>query len=282
MCGSDWGSWCNPSQTPIAIFLLAIVIILVALVITQCIRLGVRQTFTTLGLWPHRRHRRRDDPDAGKDLVAEARTRDKGVAQEWRVTIALHSAPGAGRDRQRRRDVAEEMRDRRLGEVVGQGKSRVRVYVNSHETAKAAAQVARDVTGQHGLSANVSVECWHPLERLWADAATASRHNLAEEARISHDHQQQEDRRHSVETGVAQWQVWAELRTHHDTVALAKRLSADGQSIVRRWKSLVAGANSEDDAHRLAETIQSYTATDAKVHVKRTTPAPVVPPPSHP
>lgn len=91
----------------------------------------------------------------------------------------------------------------------------------------------------------------------------------ATEARISHDHKQRQDRRRSAETGVAQWQVWVELRTHRDTVVLAKWLSADGKSIVRRWKSLVAAAPCEDDAHHLAATIQRYSAADATVHVKR-------------
>jgi hypothetical protein len=253
---------------------------LVALVIFLCVKFGVRKTFAmlTVGLWPRRRHRRQEDPDGGDDLAKQARISAATEAQEWRVTVALHGAPGADRYRQRRRDAAEDMRDRLSGAVVEDGESPVRVYVDSRETAEAAAQTAREVTSQHGLSADVSVDCWHPLEELWADAATASRHNLAEEARISHDHKQQEDRRRSAETGIAQWQVWVELRAHRDTVALAKRLSADGQSIVRRWKSLVAGAASEDDAYHLAETIQMYTAADAEVHVKRTVPTHVTPP----
>lgn len=90
----------------------------------------------------------------------------------------------------------------------------------------------------------------------------------AEEARIIHEQQQQEERQRSAETGIAQWQVRVEPRTHHDTVALAQRLSAEGQSISKGWKFVVVGANCQDDAHRLAETIRMYTTTDAKIHVR--------------
>lgn len=212
------------------------------------------------------------DDDPGK----EAETSAAAVAQKWRVTIALHGAPGAARCRQRRREVAQEIRDRLGGEVAEEGESRVRIYVGSQETAEAAAQVAREVTGQHGLPADVSVECFHPLERLWADGATASRHDLAEEVRTlreheqrEHDAHQQEERRRSAETGIAQWQVHVKLRTHRGTVALAEQLSADGQPVIRRWRSLIAGASCEDDAHRLAETIRLHTGTDAVVRVER-------------
>lgn len=227
------------------------------------------------------------------------------MAEEWRVTIALDDAPGGDADgsgaasvtsremrkrdrarRRRTRDFAREMRNRLGGAVIapdvpsGAGFSRllervgslddspVRVYLDSRAAAEAAAQVAREVAGQHGLSADVAVECWHPLEERWEDAAATSGHDRAEEERISRDRQQQEERRVSAETGIAQWQVRAELRTHRDTVTLAQRLSDEGHPITRGWKFLVAGADSEDDAHRLAETIRMYSPADAKIHVR--------------
>lgn len=226
------------------------------------------------------------------------------MAEEWRVTIVLDDAPGAEgstdgaagmtsrkmrkRDRgrvRRTRDLAREMRNRLDGGIVapdvpsGVGffplfarlssldGSPVRVYVDTREAAEAAAQVAREVGGQRGLSVDVSVECWHPREERW-DAAAISRHDLAEEERISHQRQQQEERRASTETGIAQWQVRAELGTHRDTVTLAERLSAEGHVIARGWKFLVVGADSEDDAHRLAEKIRMYSPADAKIHVR--------------
>jgi hypothetical protein len=228
------------------------------------------------------------------------------VAEDWRITVDIQDALGADGTAGRALsatsrtmhalDVAREMRNRyggasvepdvpdrsglhfrlfvRLGAWLGMLGSSVRVYIGTHDEAETAAQIAREAAGQRGLAADVSIERWHPLEDRWEDAAATSRHDLAEEERISaererisHDQQQQEERRRSAETGVAQWQVRVELRTHRDTVALAERLSAGGHSIARGWKFLVAGADAEDDAHRLAETIRMYAPADAKVHV---------------
>jgi hypothetical protein len=252
--------------------LAGVVFILIPLVTYLCIKVGVKPTsaWLTAGLWPRRRHRQ-DNPDAGKDLAEEAGISAAGVAQEWRVTIALPGAPGADRFHQWRRDVARELRDRLDGAVVEDRESPLLVYVDSQEAAEAAAQIGREVAAQRGLSADVTAECWHPLEEQW-DAAAISQHDFAEEERISHEHQQQQERRRSAETGIAQWQVRAELGTHHDTVALAQRLSAEEHHITQGRKFLVAGADSEDDAHRLADKIRMYTTADAKIHVGPNTP----------
>jgi hypothetical protein len=68
---------------------------------------------------------------------------------------------------------------------------------------------------------------------------------------------------------VARWRVRVELRTHRDVVALARRLSADGHQVGHGRKSVVASADSEDDAHRLAEKTQRYAPCYAEVHAER-------------
>lgn len=153
----------------------------------------------------------------------------------------------------------------RLGAWLVSGESPVSAYTDNRAAAEEAARAAREVMGQHGLAARVSVECWRPVKRRWEDASAVSQRDLAEER----DYQQREDRRRSAETGVAQWRVRVDLRTHRDTVALAQRLSSDGHQVDQGWKSVVASAGSEDDAHRLAEKTQQYAPSDAKVHAER-------------
>jgi hypothetical protein len=206
------------------------------------------------------------------------------VTDRWRVVIVLGEAAGAGRSGLWRfkRDVAREMGDRtggavvvvgapssgpvgRLGTWLTSGESPVSAYTGDRAAAEVAARAAREVAGQHGLAARVSVERWHPVTGQWEDASAVSQRDLAEE----HDDQQREDRRRSAETGVAQWRVRIELRTRRETVALAQRLSSDGHQVDQGWKSVVAGADSEDDAHRLAEKTQQYAPSDAEVHVER-------------
>lgn len=206
------------------------------------------------------------------------------MAEEWRVAIDLGDATSAGRSGLWRckRDLAREMRDRtegavvvvgapspgpiaRLGAWLASGGSHVSAYTDNRATAEAAARVAREVTGQHALAARVCVECWRPVKKHWEDASAVSQSDLAEE----YDYQQQEDRRLSAETGVAQWRVRVGLRTHGDTATLAQRLLSDGHHVSQGWKSVVAGADSEDDARRLADEIRQYAPGDADVHAER-------------
>ena len=57
-------------------------------------------------------------------------------------------------------------------------------------------------------------------------------------------------------SGIAQWEARVECRSHREAVALASKLRSEGRAVVRRWKFLVVGANSEDEARELAEQIR--------------------------
>lgn len=194
------------------------------------------------------------------------------MAERWRVAIVLGGAAG-GVLWGCKRDIAREIQDRAGAVVAGvprsawqdSGESPFSAYTGSRATAEAAAQVAQEVASRQGLAARVTVECWRQAKAAWEDASAVSESDLAEER----DNQEREDRRLSAETGVAQWQVRAHLRTHRDTVALAHRLSGDGHQIHQRWKSVVASADTEDDANRLVEKIRQYAASNVEVRAER-------------
>ena len=52
-------------------------------------------------------------------------------------------------------------------------------------------------------------------------------------------------------------------------MALAQRLSREGHQVDQGRKSVVARADSEDDAHRLSEKAQQYAPSDAEIHAER-------------
>jgi hypothetical protein len=52
-------------------------------------------------------------------------------------------------------------------------------------------------------------------------------------------------------------------------IALADRLAPGGWPVVRRRKYLVAGADCEDDADRLAQEIQGYVGAGAVIRVEQ-------------
>lgn len=213
------------------------------------------------------------------------------VAEQWRAVIVLDDARADKSSAMWRckRDLAREVTDRTSGAaiVVGvpssrlkawtlawaastrvAGKSPVCAYTSNRAAAEAAAQAARDVAGQHGTSARVSIEYWRPVKRKWEDASAISESDLSEDRHF----QQREDRHLSME-GAPQWWVRVELRTHRHAVALAQRLSDDGhhvdQSLKTGWKTVLASAETEDDARRLAEKAKQYAPDDAAVFAER-------------
>jgi hypothetical protein len=132
------------------------------------------------------------------------------------------------------------------------------------------AQVARVVLAQHSVSADVRVEHWDVLGEAWRDAAAGPPGDAAPDPRAVHEHRQEQERQRSMATGIPAWQVRIEVPSHRDVTTLAKRLTSEGWPVARRRKYLVAGANCEDDANRLAQEIQDSSGTDALVSVQAT------------
>jgi hypothetical protein len=76
----------------------------------------------------------------------------------------------------------------------------------------------------------------------------------------------------SVREVLAQRQLSADFAldrwhpSHHEAVALAGRLRADGRPVIRRWKYLLLGASSAAEASDLAEAIEREVPATASVH----------------
>jgi hypothetical protein len=191
------------------------------------------------------------------------------VVADWRVTVQLQSASRASRA-VLRQQVADGLRDR-LGELaaVSAGSSALFVYAETEAAAAEAAQVARELTGQHGLLAEVRLDRWHPVKAEWADGSEIRLLSAGQLADEEHRHQVAEDTQRSEATGVAQWTVRVTLSSRHDAVQLAGRLSAEGVPVVRRRKSVLLGASNEDAARELAQQAAEQVAA-AEVQVERT------------
>ena len=55
-----------------------------------------------------------------------------------------------------------------------------------------------------------------------------------------------------LERGYAPWEVRVTLPSHREARALAEKLEAEGSSVDRRWRHLIVGAASKEDAEALA------------------------------
>jgi hypothetical protein len=189
------------------------------------------------------------------------------VANDWRVTVTLHDPAHVGRAAEslHEHEVEDDAR-RRLGHrvAVSVDTPRIFLYAGTENAAREADQVARELTKQHGLSADFALEQWHPIEEEWEDADVALP-QTTEEREAEHRRLEEDETRESGEYGYPQWEVRIEMPSRHAAEELAERLRAEGRNVVRRWTLLVLGANDSDDAATLAQVIKREVPADAKV-----------------
>ena len=186
---------------------------------------------------------------------------------DWRVTISLTDPAHLERARRSfsEHEVEEDVR-RQLGRsiAVGAGDARIFLYAGTENAARDAERVARGILAQQGIEAEFALHHWHPIEEEWESPDVAMPQTEAERQA---EHQRLEDAEtaESLATGSAQWEARVEFPSHHEAVALASKLRAEGRTVVRRWRFLVVGANNEDDARALAEQIRQEAPPDATV-----------------
>jgi hypothetical protein len=164
---------------------------------------------------------------------------------DWRIRIEVEEESHAGGLLERlglelggeAADLAKELAARRL--AVSHDGNVVFVYAASRSEAVQAQAIVGAVLREQGLEARTStIEHWLMAEERWDDEAPGDTWE-AEELR----------------EGYAPWEVRVELDSHGEANELADRLEAEGYSVERRWRYLIVGAESEDDARALAERL---------------------------
>jgi hypothetical protein len=188
-------------------------------------------------------------------------------SNDWRVTISLPSQ--ADTERAQRSFSEHEVEDdirRQLGRsvAISAGDSEIFLYAGTELAARQAEQTATELLSQRGIRAEFALHRWHPIEEEWEDPAVAMPQTDAERE-AEHQRLEEAERAESLATGAAQWEARVEFPSHRDAVALARKLRAEGRPVLRRWKFLVVGANSEDDARALAEQIRREAPSDATI-----------------
>ena len=189
------------------------------------------------------------------------------MADDWRVTVTFRDEA----------DVQQAVRSVREHEVEDDVRSRLGhriamsvdgptafLYAGTEDTAREADRVVREVVAQHQLSAEFTIDRWHPLEEEWEDVSVPMP-DTAEQRAAEHQRLVDTETQDSLTAGQAGWEVRVELPSHRRAVELAERLQAEGRPVIRRWKYLVVGANNEDDASALAEAIGQEIPAKASV-----------------
>jgi hypothetical protein len=189
------------------------------------------------------------------------------VNDDWRVELEVGEGGGAQKllDDVREIEVADQARGA-LGDrvIVSHEGDKLFAYAATAEEAREAERVLRERLAEHGLGATGELRRWHPEEERWEPADVPLPVTPAERA-AEHERVQEREREESEELGLDQWEVRAELPSHRETVELAARLEAEGMAVVRRWRFLVVGAETEDDAQALADRVRAEAPMGTRV-----------------
>ena len=182
----------------------------------------------------------------------------------WRVCIAFGVLP---RSLHSLRQALISALGSRLGDQVAVSSSRwgtqIFLYAPSAGSADEAAQVAREVLARHDVSAPVRTEFWSLRDQEWRDAADEPSADPVAERQALHEARQERERQASVTSGRPAREVWVEVPSHDDVVALAEHLAAQGWRVRPHRRHLIVGADCEDDAKSLARELTGDGRADA-------------------
>jgi hypothetical protein len=165
-------------------------------------------------------------------------------------------------------DLDDDARDRLGANVlVTRDGSRIFLYAASEPQAREAERVVRELVAADQLTAEIAVTRWHPVEEDWKDAAIPLPSSPEEERAEEAAHAAAEAEEARVD-GRFDWEVVAYLPSRDEAVELATRLAAEGVPALRRWRYVVAGAVSEQEAFALADRLRAELPEDADVRVE--------------
>jgi hypothetical protein len=192
------------------------------------------------------------------------------MAEDWRLTVSL--AGGASGERlgaalhelELEHEARAALGDRIAVSTSSEG---LVLYADTREAAEQAKTVLAGLLEGEEHAAGFTLERWHPVAEEWeaADAELPATPEQLERERALLDAKDAAD---SSATGYAEWEVRLDLPAHRDAVALAQRLESEGVPVTRRWRYLLIGAQSRDDAAVLAERLQAEAPAGARLQIQ--------------
>jgi hypothetical protein len=167
------------------------------------------------------------------------------MSDNWRIRVELpeegHMSSlldrlglDLGSDEAKR--LAKELEGHRL--AVSRDDDVVFVYAESQAQAEQARRMVDAELADDGVDIQAHVERWLPEEERWSGEPPQE------------TWEQEELRR-----GYAPWEVRVELDSHEDADQLADSLEREGFDVVRRWRYLIVGTETEEQARELARRV---------------------------
>jgi len=168
------------------------------------------------------------------------------MRDDWRIRIELPEEQHAetllgrlgldlGSDEARR--LAAELEGRRL--AVSRDGNELFVYASSAAEAERARGIVEAELADEGIEARTSaVERWLDEEERWSGEPPTETWEEEE-----------------LERGYAPWEVRIERESHGEARQLADELESEGYDVVRRYRFLIVGTASKEEAHALARRV---------------------------
>ena len=191
------------------------------------------------------------------------------MAEDWRVTVELENGSGQGLGAKLDEHAVEEETRKKLGDAIAVSADgpRLFLYADTRESAEQARDLVRSILAEEDMRATFSLDRWHPIAEEWepGDVPLPGTEDEQEEEREEAEAQDAAD---TAASGYAEWEVRIDLPGHPEAVALGEQLEAEGFTLTRRWKHLLIGAPTEDDANELAERLRAEAPQGAELTVE--------------
>lgn len=189
---------------------------------------------------------------------------------EWRVEINLDAEADGHSfgERLRSLNLDDEAR-KRLGSdiVVTRDGPHLFLYAWHESSAREAERVARDLLEEEGLAAEIELKRWHPDADEWRPAAEALP-STPEEAAAERERHQAEAEKEAAESGSYDWQVVIHLPDLGSTRDFAEQLRQRGLPIRRRWRYVLVGVPTEEEAIKLGTELEGEAPQGSAVGVR--------------
>src|SRR5262245_42727304 len=195
---------------------------------------------------------------------------DPRHADEWRGEVTLE-ADEHGRSlgkRLRTLDLDDEARKRLGGSViVTRDGGRMYLYAWHEQSAREAERVTRELLEEEGVTAEVSLTRWHPVEETWKPASEALPES-PDQAELEAEKRRRAELEEAAQGGGHGWEVMVELPSLHATVEFARELENRGLPVKRRFRYLLIGAATEEAAEKLRGELSSEAPEGSRIGVR--------------
>jgi hypothetical protein len=140
------------------------------------------------------------------------------------------------------------------------------IYAWHEESAQEAERVVRNIMENDQLVGQVRLMRWHPIAEEWKDASEELPEDEAAVAEEMHEAEREGIR--EAHFGERPWQVVIDLPHVSDGHALAEKLRGEGLPVKRRFKYLLVGTNTEDDAVELGKRLDCEVPEGSRVGIR--------------